>query len=169
MPKKEVEATKKKVEVAKKAKVPTRAVLIEAAKDFNESLNLDPMIKIGKTATLGQLNNDISEVVNELEAGDTLNQSTVSTLKEMGFDILVKIKIRGQRSKSVEGHYGYLASLIEPGKYTRKQIMDKVMHKFPDSKKNTFSVMITDGKNPKYNRFAKLIEQSEDNILSFKK
>lgn len=154
--------------VQKKVQV-TRAALIGVAKDLNDSLHLDPKIKTGSKITLGQLTDDISGVVDELEEGDVLNQSTIAVLEAMDVDIPVKVKIRGQRKVKNEEYHIFLATLIEKGKYTRKQIMEMATNKYPDTKKQVFITLLSNGKNPKYNRFASLIVQDENKVMSFEK
>lgn len=61
----------------------------------------------------------------------------------------------------------YLAELITQGKFTRAEIMEKAKAKFPEIAEATIKVDLTDGKNPKYNKFPKLIKESKDKILSF--
>lgn len=61
----------------------------------------------------------------------------------------------------------YLSGLIEKGKHTRKQIIEMAMKKFPERSINTFSTLLSDGKNPKYNKFASLIKVDDKGILSF--
>lgn len=63
----------------------------------------------------------------------------------------------------------FLAALIEEGKMTQKEICVRAQEVFPDLKPATFSTLLSDSKNPKYNKFPKLVIKSETNILSFTK
>lgn len=57
--------------------------------------------------------------------------------------------------------------LITEGKYTRKQIIEKVMETFPEVTASTLGTFLTDCKNPNYNKFDKLAVQGKDKIYSF--
>ena len=48
-------------------------------------------------------------------------------------------------------------------------IVEKGIAKFPDLAVSSIQTMLTDGKNPKYNKFDKLVVQDENGVLSFKK
>ncbi len=61
----------------------------------------------------------------------------------------------------------FITPFIAAGKYTRKQLHEMLMKKFPDSKELGIVTMLTDCKNPKYNRFAKLVEVDADGIYKF--
>ena len=63
----------------------------------------------------------------------------------------------------------FFTGLIEEGKYTQAQIMEKGQKKYPEASEGGLRTMLTDGKNPKYNRFAKLIVVKADGVLCFKK
>ena len=61
----------------------------------------------------------------------------------------------------------FLLSMIKEGKFTRKEIIEKTLEKFPSASKSSLGTLLTDSKNPKYNRFDKLVKQGKDGILSF--
>lgn len=63
----------------------------------------------------------------------------------------------------------FLSALIEEGKMTQKEICVRAQELFPDLKPSTISTLLSDSKNPKYNKFPKLVIKSEINILSFTK
>jgi len=63
----------------------------------------------------------------------------------------------------------FLADLIGKGKYTRKEILEKAAEKFPEASASALLTLVTDGKNPKYNKFDHLIVESAEKILSFQK
>ena len=61
-----------------------------------------------------------------------------------------------------------IESLITDGKYTAIQIKEMVFKQFPDQNISTISTILSDCKNPKYNKFSKVaIMNSESKILSF--
>lgn len=61
----------------------------------------------------------------------------------------------------------YIATLIQKGEYTRQQIISKATEKL-DVSKSTVSTYLTDGKNPKYNRFDSLVVENSDGTIAFK-
>ena len=54
------------------------------------------------------------------------------------------------------------------GKYTRKELTELAVEEFPDVAKSTIQTILTDGKNPKYNKFPKLLVEDEDGKVKFK-
>ena len=162
----------------------TRATLIDVAKELNEVLNPDPHIKTGVKATLGQLTDEITEVAEELEDGDILTQSTVDMLMEMEVDVPAKIKIKGAKKGSAKkapaqkGSEGkarqkndiilFITVIIEKDRMDRKGIIAMCEKKFPDVAPSTFGTILSDSKNPKYNRLKKLVIEKKDGTLGFK-
>lgn len=64
----------------------------------------------------------------------------------------------------------FVAELIAEGAYTKAEIMEKAIAKYPDWKPVSLSTMITDGSNPRYNGFDALVVKDKDTkILSFTK
>jgi hypothetical protein len=62
----------------------------------------------------------------------------------------------------------FTEKLISQGKFTKAQVMEKVLAEFPSANKSTVQTDLSDGKNPKYNKFAKLVkEDPETKVLSF--
>jgi len=70
-----------------------------------------------------------------------------------------------------KGEFGektlFLLSLIKEGKFTRKEIIEKTLEKFPSASKSSLSTLLADSKNPKYNKFDSLVKEGKDGILSF--
>lgn len=63
----------------------------------------------------------------------------------------------------------FLGNLLEEGKMTQKELKQAGWAKFPEVAKSTIETVLVDSKNPKYNRFPKLVVKDEKGILSFKK
>lgn len=63
----------------------------------------------------------------------------------------------------------FLSEKIEEAKWTRKQITDKAVAKFPEKSKATISTYISDGFSEKYCPFPKLIVKTKEDILKFGK
>lgn len=67
------------------------------------------------------------------------------------------------RSEVVE----YLSKFIKEGKYTRKELIEKSLINFPDKSKEAIGTYLSDGKNPKYNRFHSLLMTDKEGRISF--
>lgn len=61
----------------------------------------------------------------------------------------------------------YLSELIEAGKYTRKDLIQMGVEKIPELKPISIATILTDSKNPKYNKFPMLVHEKEGGILGF--
>lgn len=61
----------------------------------------------------------------------------------------------------------FLKELIEQGKFTQKEIFAQSHAKFPLLAPSTISTLLTDSKNPKYNKFDKLVTLDDKGILQF--
>jgi len=61
----------------------------------------------------------------------------------------------------------YLTPLIKEGKYTRKELIQKAEEEFPEYSRSSTQTLLTDAKNPKYNKFDKLVVANSEGILSF--
>ena len=64
-------------------------------------------------------------------------------------------------------HYPFFQKLIEEGKYTQKELVEMAMTEFPHLSKSTFQTVLTDCRNPKYNKLPKLVLRDENGILYF--
>ena len=62
-----------------------------------------------------------------------------------------------------------LTPFIEKGKNTKKELIAIGREKLPHLTESTISTMLTDSKNPKYNKFAKLTCVTEDGKIQFVK
>jgi hypothetical protein len=62
----------------------------------------------------------------------------------------------------------FFTPLIEKGKYTKKELIKKAQTKFPDATVAALQTILTDAKNPKYNKFDRLVIQNEDKTFQFK-
>ena len=61
----------------------------------------------------------------------------------------------------------FLQPLIAKGKFTQKELIEKARALQLPIKENTVSTFLTDSRNPKYNKFDKLVVKNEQGILSF--
>jgi len=72
-------------------------------------------------------------------------------------------------AKAKPAYITFLAALIAEGKYTQKELKAKGWEKFPEVAKSTIETVLVDSKNPKYNRFPKLVVKSDKGLLAFAK
>ena len=77
-------------------------------------------------------------------------------------------KAPGKKPSVIPETMAFLEPLIAKGKFTQKELVEKVSEKvgITTSYAQTF---LTDSRNPKYNKFDKLVVKNEQGILSFKK
>lgn len=79
-----------------------------------------------------------------------------------------KKQLFASKSSTMADRVAFLTPLIEKGKLTKTQLVEKAHEKFPDLAISSLQTMLTDAKNPKYNKFAKLVAQDENGVLTFK-
>lgn len=65
------------------------------------------------------------------------------------------------------GYKAYLESLISTGSCTQKELVEMVHGSYPDVKETTINTMITDSRNPKYNKLSKLTTKTADGKIKF--
>lgn len=63
----------------------------------------------------------------------------------------------------------FLKELITEGKFTTKEIFALAHAKFPQLAPSTISTLLTDSKNPKYNKFEKLVTLDDKGLMKFSK
>jgi len=170
-----------------------RSALVKAAKELNEVLGLDPQINtkekpeklivlIKEAAKLVDPElDDLTDDTLSVIAGVTKEKKEVKNEKDSQKDESVDDKKEGVQEEKKEStdkkdsskgrRFGertlFLLSLLEEGKYSRKEMIEKGMKEFPSSSRDAWGTMITDSKNPKYNKFDKLVKQRKDGTLSF--
>jgi len=79
-----------------------------------------------------------------------------------------KKELFSKKSSTTADRVAFIAPFIEKGKFTKAQLVEKLTGKFPDLAISSLQTMLTDAKNPKYNKFQKLVIQDDKGILSFK-
>ncbi len=71
-----------------------------------------------------------------------------------------------QTSEEVKERKKFIFDLIQEGKHTRADILDKIVAKYTEVKRATMSTFLTDCKNEKYNKYPKLAVE-KDKVFSF--
>jgi len=71
-------------------------------------------------------------------------------------------------SEQVKARNALIEKLIDAGKYTRADILEKVSAEYPDISKSSIQTVLTDSKNEKYNKFSRLAVEDANKIMSFK-
>ena len=61
----------------------------------------------------------------------------------------------------------YVEAMIEKGTHTKAVIVDSTLATYPEASKGSVVTMLSDGKNPKYNKFRALIKVDDKGVFSF--
>lgn len=83
--------------------------------------------------------------------------------------IPAKKELFAKKASTSADRVAFITPFIEKGKSTKAQLVEKLTAKFPDLAISSLATLLTDAKNPRYNRFAKLVVQDKDGIMSFVK
>lgn len=73
----------------------------------------------------------------------------------------------GEKKITSKDALPFLTEMISKKKYTTVEIAEKAHEKFPTISESTFKTLLVDGRNPKYNKFDKLVKKTAEGILSF--
>lgn len=108
------------------------------------------------------------------ESSDKMKESNVDEIvdKELEEEPPVEEERKEEKKSKEVGRnvvIKFLSDLVDEGKYTRKEIVEKAVEQFPDKSKNYFGTYLSDGKNPKYCKFDSLIIVDAEGVLSFEK
>lgn len=163
----------------------TKKDLELAANDLSKVMEFELPIETGKKTTIKQLKEDLIEAAKELREDDDILDDTKTILTLLGAVLPFeeeeaaaaeeeeeeekeqpKRKI-GVANPEITKRNKFIESLIAKGKFTQVEIVEKTLEKFPDHKKGGIATSISDGKNPKYNKFSKLVKTGKDKLLSF--
>jgi hypothetical protein len=94
-------------------------------------------------------------------------------LKKLGVDASVQSRTdEGKRrsgSSRTSEYLDFLTNRIKKGKHTRIELTDMTLSEFPEANKSSIQTLLSDGKNPKYNKFETLLVEDDNKIISFKK
>jgi hypothetical protein len=162
----------------------TRDKLEKVALALNERLGLQPKIDIKlSTKNLKYL---IIKAADLLENDDCFTADTIQTLQELsaipkGLVLIVSDngvseepveepvkKPKKRKKRKLSPHIAKIEELIGEGKYTAKEIVDKILVDFPDKKYDTIMSYVRGAKNIKYSSFD-VVAVEIDGIFSFKK
>ena len=61
----------------------------------------------------------------------------------------------------------FFTPFIEEGKFTEKELFEMSKGKFPKVTESTIRTFLIDSKNPKYNKFPRLVVKTEDGKVKF--
>ncbi len=164
----------------------------KAAKELNSFLALEPAIDIKTNETI--LKEKILTASDLLEEGEfeELDENTqavinfckeevetkkaetpkVETKKVEGFAEKMKAAKAAKEAGVVSStvlRIEFATKMIIEGKHTQKEIVAAMCEAFPANTVGGHKTILQDGKNPKYNKFPKLIVIGENNVLQFAK
>lgn len=71
------------------------------------------------------------------------------------------------KEKTLSGYRKLIHDAISKGTFTRAQIVADVLRLFPDVKESTIRTIISDSKNPRYNKFDRLVTEDGKGVLRF--
>lgn len=71
------------------------------------------------------------------------------------------------KKSSTKEKVEFLTPFIKKGTFTAVQLLDLACEEFKDSTRSAISTIISDSKNPKYNKFHALVIKKEDGTLKF--
>lgn len=140
---------------------PTMKGLKIIAKDLDEFKSLRGILTKYKTK------DDLREVMLEM-LEDEGKEPEPEPKKELAAKKTPAAKTTGKRSAAAD-RVKFLTPLIKQRKLTKVELTDMAEEEFPDVTRSTLQTMLTDAKNPKYNKFDKLVVQDEKGVMSFKK
>ena len=170
--------------------------LQNAAKEMDEVMGLTPVPNV-KSKDVDYLTGWIKEAVNEIAEEDEFTPATQEVIDEIKEEEIeeteeddeyeedeedvpvkkAKEKAKPETKKKVPNFKGTatadkikeLDPLLKAGKSTKKELIDAILAKYPDSNLSGIVTLLTDGKNPKYNRFPKLLVENDKKQFSYKK
>jgi len=73
----------------------------------------------------------------------------------------------GTRRARKSDRNDYIKALIEEGEHTRKDLVAKVIEKFPEETPSTVGTVVSDSLNPKYSKFGKVAHKTSDGKITF--
>ena len=80
-----------------------------------------------------------------------------------------KDTIPSVKKSSTKERIAFIAPIIKKAKNTKKECLEMLCEQFPEATRAAHQTILTDGKNPKYNKFDNLLEEDAKGILKFKK
>lgn len=78
-----------------------------------------------------------------------------------------KVTSEKVKKSSTKEKVEFLTPFIKKGTFTAVQLLDLACEEFKDSTRSAISTIISDSKNPKYNKFHALVIKKEDGTLKF--
>ena len=163
----------------------TKKVLTEVANDLSKVMDFEKPIETGDKVTKSGIITDLKEAAKELLPKDKISdlsrevliflkvklpklEELVSNETETPEPVKQETKKGKTANPEISKRNTLTESLIAKGEFTQKEIVSKVIEKFPNYSESAINTIISDGKNPKYNRFDKLVKVVPDTkILSF--
>lgn len=168
-----------------------RSDLVDVADELNKELGLDPAIDTKKKVKdLKDLIIEVGEIVDQdedefsdltwrtLEYLQVLDRSGESSdKKQEGAESAERDSQEAkekqstdqtQRKTKTQKEIEFLTFLINKGKYTRAQLLDLTLKQFSDASESKIYRMLVGAKNPKYNKFERLVVEDKNKIMKFK-
>jgi uncharacterized membrane protein YgaE (UPF0421/DUF939 family) len=156
----------------------TRSDLVEIVKandEFKEIKSKLSSYKTSKDLKIAMLDILSVEADEQQETAEEIHERNVgskpvrtSSKEGAAPSKVTKERFAPKKSTGAE-RVDFLTPLIASGKHTKADLVEMASKEFPDVSVSTLQTMLTDAKNPKYNKFKKLVVQNEDGVMSFKR
>jgi hypothetical protein len=108
-------------------------------------------------------------VAKTIETVVITNNDEIINLPVESFEstIVEKTKKRIEKNGKCKKIVEFLTDLIDEGKYTQKQLAKIANESIENVCDLTVTTLLVDSKNPKYNKFPKLVVKTAENTLKF--
>jgi thiaminase len=108
-------------------------------------------------------------VVKNVETVVTIDNDENLNMPVESFEstVVEKTKKRREKNGTCKQIVNFLTDLIESEKFTQKQLAKIACESIENVCESTVTTLLVDSKNPKYNKFAKLVVKTENNTLKF--
>jgi hypothetical protein len=113
---------------------------------------------VAKTIETVVVTNNDDETKVEVE---TISNDELQTVIE------TKAKKRQEKNGKCKQIIEFLSDLIEAGQFTQKQLAKIAYESLENQCELTITTLLVDAKNPKYNKFPKLVVKTAENTLKF--
>ena len=107
--------------------------------------------------------NNVKNIENTVVTNDIENTVVVESFENSPEKTKKTIIRDGKCKKIVE----FITPLIDEGKFTQKELAKIAIESLPEQCPLTITTLLCDCKNPKYNKFAKLVKKTENGTLTF--
>jgi hypothetical protein len=143
--------------------------LAEENPDIFSDLNLKKFKDVEKLREAMSLAATVEPEEEEVEEEEVEEKSVAKKTVKKETKPATEKSPRGSKGTATKERVAYITPFIEKGKYNKAQLIEMLEKKFPDATKTGLITLLTDCKNPKYNRFDRLVVQDANGLYKFGK